>query len=341
MKVLFGSSSGDHFPAFAFYFEGPSSATCQAACEHCFIPRAGRNDTPLEICLEQYDDLVARSYTIKPMVPDTFGRDGEYLRRGILRSNHIYAQEKVKDWGAAWTSGLPLLRGEGDRLLDLAHDCNLSLISFTGPALVGLVKGLVPASITEDAMSLVQEWNRRHPSEHQFKISITFTITRFNKDPGTVRRYIEYTRGLNADFIRFNRFVDFTEERRFQNLMMSNEETAQFFADIAPVLACYDSPTVQISNDFGFAGIEALGGRNGHNNCPGGTGSFAIFNSLVFPCDELLKNPIGILARNLDGPGWDVQFKPGALEALAAAKRHAAYQGCIAHLLSSTDMPVL
>lgn len=340
MKVIFGSTEGDHYPSFSFYFEGPSSDTCQAACEHCFIPRATGNETPLKTCLEQLDDLVARSYTIKPMVPDTFGHDGECLRKGIIRNNHIYAQEEIKDCGVAWTSGLPLLRGGGDQLLDLAHDCNLRLIAFTYPTLISQIKGLVPASVTEAAIRLVQEWNKRHPSEHQFKTSLTFTIGRLNKDPDSVKSYIEYTRKLTIDFIRLNRFINFTENRKFQNLMMSDEETAQFFTDIAPVLACYDSPTVMVSNDFGFAGIEALGGRKGLNDCPGGTGSFAIFNSLVFPCDELLRNPIGRLVRNPDGSGWDVQFKQGALEALAAAKRHVAYHGCIAHLLSSTDISI-
>jgi len=337
MKVAFGTQEGDHFPSFSLYFEGPSSASCQAACEHCYIPRDGRNGTHLETCLEQFDDLVARSYTIEPKVPDTFSRDGEYLRMGILRNNHLYAQQEIKKCGIAWTSGLPLLRGNGEQLLDLAHDCNLSIISFTGPALVGLIKGLVPASVTEAAIRFVQGWNRRRPSEHRFKISITFTIGHLNKDPDLVRSYIEYTRKLSADFIRFNRFIDFTEDRRFRNLIMSDEETAQFFADIAPILACYDSPTVMVSNDFGFTGIEAIGGHKGLNDCSGGTGSFAIFNSLVFPCDELLRYPIGKLVRNPDDHRWDVQFKPGALKALAAMKRSGAYNGCIAHLFASTN----
>ena len=340
MKIVFGSTNGDHYPSFSFYFEGPSSATCQAACEHCFLLMAGRNDTPLETCFEQFNDLVARSYTIEPKIPDTFSRNGKYLRMGILSNNHLYAQEEIKKSGVAWTNGLPLLRGDGERLLDLAHDCNLSIIALTGHALFGLVKGLVPTSVTEATIQLVQGWNRRHPSEHQFKISLTFTIGHLNKDPDLVRSYIEYTRKLKADFIRFNRFIDCTEDRRFQNLIMSDEETAQFFADIAPVLACYDSPTVMVSNDFGFMGIEAIGGHKGLNDCAGGTGSFAIFNSLVFPCDEVLTKPIGKLVHNLDGAGWDVQFKPSALEALAEAKLHEAYHGCIAHLFSSTDISI-
>jgi hypothetical protein len=121
---------------------------------------------------------------------------------------------------------------------------------------------------------------------------------------------------------------------------MSQEETVQFFADIAPILASYDSPTVMVSSDFGFAGIEAIGGHDGQNDCAGGTGSFAIFNSLVFPCDEILTKPIGKLVNNLDGYGWDIEFNPGVLEALADAKRHSAYHGCIAHLFSSTAIAV-
>lgn len=341
MKIVFGSTNGDHYPSFSFYFEGPGSATCQAACEHCFLHRTKSNHTtPLETCFEQFDDLIARSYTIVPKVPDTFSRDGEYLRRGILSNNYLYAQEELKDCGVAWTNGLPLLRGDGDRLLDLAHDCNLSIIALTGYALVGLVKGVVPASVTEDTIRLVQGWNRLHPPEHHFKISLTFTIGHLNKTPDLVRSYIEYARKFRADFIRFNRFIDCTEDRRFQNLIMSDEETAQFFADIAPVLDSYDSPTVMVSSDFGFAGIEAIGGHKGLNDCAGGTGSFAIFNSLVFPCDEILTKPIGELVHKEDGSGWDMQFKPGALEALADAKRHASYHGCIAHLFSSTDISI-
>ena len=340
MNIVFGSTDGDHYPSFSFYFEGPSSATCQGACEHCYLRRAVGNQTPLKTCFEQFDDLIVRSYTIVPKIPDTFSREGEYLRQGILKNNHLYAQEEVKDCGVAWTNGLPLLQGDGDYLLNLAHDCNLNIIALTGHALVGLVKGLVPASITEATIRLVQEWNRRHPSEQQFKISLTFTISHLNKDPDLVRSYIEYTRKFGADFIRFNRFINCTEDQRFQNFIMNDEETAQFFADIAPVLACYDSPTVMVSNDFGFMGIEAIGGHKGLNDCAGGTGSFAIFNSLVFPCDEVLTKPIGKLVHNLDGSGWDVQFKPGALEALADAKLHAAYHGCIAHLFSSTDISI-
>jgi hypothetical protein len=340
MNIVFGSTDGDHYPSFSFYFEGPSSATCQGTCEHCYLRRAAGNQTPLKTCFKQYDDLIARSYTIVPKVPDTFSREGEYLRRGILNNNHLYAQEKVKDCGVAWTSGFPLLRGNGDYLLNLAHDCNLSIVALTGHALFGLIKGVIPASVTEATIRLVQDWNRRHPIEHNFKISITFTISHLNKDLNSIRSYIEYARTFEVDSIRFNRFIDSTEDQRFQHLIMSQEETVQFFADIAPILACYDSPIVMVSSDFGFAGIEAIGGHKGQNDCAGGTGSFAIFNSLVFPCDEILTKPIGKLVNNLDGCGWDIEFNSGVLEALADAKRHPAYHGCIAHLFSSTAVAV-
>jgi hypothetical protein len=341
MNIVFGSTDGDHYPSFSFYFEGPSSDTCQGNCEHCYLRQAVGNQIPLKTCFEQYNDLITRSYTIVPKVPDTFSREGEYLRQGILKNNHLYAQEKVKDCGIAWTSGLPLLRGNGDYLLNLARDSNLNVIALTGHALTGLVQGVIPASVTEAAIRLVQEWNRQHPPEHTFKISITFTISHLNKDLDFIESYIKYARKFGADFIRINRFIDCTEDQRFHHLIMSQEETGQFFADIAHILSCYDSPTLMVSSDFGFTGIGAIGGHEGQNNCAGGTGSFAIFNSLVFPCDEILTKPIGKLIYNLDdGYGWDIELKPGVLEALADAKCHSNYHGCIAHLFSSTAITV-
>lgn len=340
MKVVFGSTDGDHYPSFSFWFEGPGSATCRASCEHCFLHTSKTSPTPLETCFEQYNDLVARSYVVIPKTPDTFSRDGKYLRMGILNDNHLYAQEGIKHCGVAWTNGLPLLLGDGHQLLSLARDNNLNIISFSGYALHGLVKGAAPPSITEAAIQLVKDWNGQQPPERRFQTSLTFTISQFNRDADSVRGYIEYCRKLNIDYIRLNRFIDCTRDGKFRNLIISDEETAQFFADIVPVLESYDSPKVMISNDFGFSGIEAIGGHKGLNDCAGGTGSFAIFNSLVYPCEEVLTRPIGELVHKTDGGGWDIHIEPGALEALAEAKQHPAYSGCIAHLFSSMEIAI-
>ncbi|MFH0870468.1 MAG: hypothetical protein V1866_05435 [archaeon] len=393
MKVLYRTTTKQYEPAFSqgrlvhpskvtfpFLVGGvPGKYTCKAKCDYCFIPFHSKGKEPHQwsniegkIRLEktQIDDLKSQGFNVVAMIPDSFAWNGKYLESGILYHNRLYDQDELSHMGVAWTSGVPLLKGDAGRLLHLAWKNNIRLVAATSHGITDgeiPIKGVAQPSVVREFVGLMHDYNRKNPGE-AFKISLGFPIGAHNLD--RLQDYIAYSSFLGVDYIRFNRLLDLSKDDRFAGLILSQRGNAMFFEkmrefqkqNIADILSVASKAvlkhegfarlnpdiSIMVSTDFGFDGEETLELDEPINRCPGGTNLFAIFYELIYPCNELFDFPVGILTlkeksaiesmlgvhiatdRNLIHSPEFDNEKIKMLESIVCDPR---YKGCIGHTI--------
>jgi len=347
----------------SFYVgDSPGTKTCKAACEHCFIPFSPESgklapdrenlslDQVIEIEKRQISDLKSFGYRVVPIIPDTFAHNGAYLSSGILKRNTLYNQDGFENRGVAWTSGLPLLKGDSKELLDLALENELSLIAITNNGTfdheIGL-KGIVPPSLVKKVVEMIQLYNKCN--NNRFEISLTFTVGTYNLSYESIMRYISHAESLGVDYVRFNRFIDFTKEHRFHDRMFSTEHSKSFLEIMNRInIEGVGNIDVLISTDFGNESEEVLGLDTKINRCGGGSHGFGVLKGLIYPCVEMLQYQIGELVLtsiesldpiiasrfpNNQREAYNLNFYDQKIRRLATIKSDNRHKGCVGHTI--------
>lgn len=398
MRILYRPTPEYYEPAFKngklispskvslpFFVGGvPGKNTCKARCDYCFIPFTSKGhelhnqsnlDRKIELEKRQIKDLQAQGFGVTVMIPDSFAWDGKYLKSGILYHNKLYDQDEVSEVGIGWTSGLPLLKGNSDKLLSLAYKNNLRIIAATSHGIQDgeiPICGTVPPSIVRSFITLMHDYNNRHPEE-SFKLSLGFPLGPHNL--ARIKDYIVYAALLGVDYIRFNRLLDLSDDNHFAHLMLMPEKNIEFFVRMKEIenksftqlynQASNDAisyhrfgkpnpdPSIMVSTDFGFEGEKVLSLGKPINRCPGGTNLFAVFFNQLYPCNELFDFSVGELITkekkqieltyaidiksemdSLYTPQFDEE-KIKKLEELVMSPEH---KGCIGHTIKTKNI---
>lgn len=398
MRVLYRTTPKYYEPAFKdgklinpsnvnlpFFVGGvPGKNTCKARCEYCFIPFTSRGHEPhdlsnldekIELERAQIEDLQVQGFNVTVMIPDTFAWNGKYLESGILNRNKLYDQDELLDVGICWTSGLPLLKGDPDRLLSLAYQNDLRIVSTTSHGIQDEeipIRGTVPPSTVRLFVKLMHEYNKNNP-EKSFKLSLSFPIGTHNLS--RLEDYIVYAAFLGADYIRFNRLIDLSSDNHFSHLMLTPEGNREFFLKIKEIESrdfsqLYNQASLEVmaykvvskpnidiaimvSTDFGFEGEELLSLSEPINRCSGGTNLFAVFFNQLYPCNELFEFSVGkLLIKRKEQIGlaysreiksdkdflYTPEFDEGKILKLEKIVMSQHHRGCIGHTIKMENI---
>ncbi len=133
--------------------------TCQAFCEHCYFRstkaanfRQKGGDARVVI-----ENLRLRGVKVIPVVPDSFGDGGSYLRTDIFK-NQSFIMGNM-----AWTSGMPLVRGNYQDLLRLLVKNDIELVAITSHGASddeSPFRGITKPSVVKQSIALIKSFNR-------------------------------------------------------------------------------------------------------------------------------------------------------------------------------------
>jgi len=213
----------------------------------------------------------------------------------------------------------------------LASENNLEIVSFTMPVPTGF-QGMVTEPEVREAVALVHRYNQC--AAKPLRISLTFTIGTHNADSDSIAAMLASASEVGADFVRFNRFIDTSETGARINMVLPNQQNADFYARLDEQIAssAFRKP-VMISSDFGTRGSRSFSQSQEFSPCPGGRRLFSILGDLVYPCVEVLHTPVGEVVsdqgRNV------IRFDPERLSCLADLVRSPGYDGCIGYSMCS------
>lgn len=264
--------------------------TCRQACAHCFYinqPEAANRSIDLREGRRIMDDLGAQGYRVFPMISDSFGAGGAFLRLFGDTHNRDFHQEqdckptKTMQRGDMWTSGAPLLDPDWREYLWTGIENGFGNVTITfhgvpdehlklAPADAYPIKGVFPGADCERVMARIHAFNDdlragrlgahagvAPPLLAPLNINLGVTIGKHNHTREHLVRYVDYFKRWRIAVLRFNAFHD--HGWRLPQLPLSREEIAQWYRDLKWV---HDNIALDfqlaVDEDFGSSGIEAM-----------------------------------------------------------------------------------
>jgi hypothetical protein len=282
--------------------------TCRQACVHCFYinqPAAANRSIDLIEGRRIMDSLTALGYRVFPMISDSFGSDGMFLRMfGNSHNRDFHEQEdrrptKTMQRGDMWTSGAPLLDAKWKEYLWTGIENGFGNVTITFHGIIGEgleilpaqdypIKGVFPGRDCERVIERVHTFNSELQRESANRpkpvsprllapldINIGVTIGKHNNTREHLLRYVGYFTGKRISVLRFNAFHD--HGGRLPHLPLTKDEIAQWYRDLKwvheNVPLCFQ---LGIDEDFGSSGIETMGFPEHVGWCRAGQQLFAI-----------------------------------------------------------------
>ena len=313
--------------------------TCRQACAHCFFinqPEAKARSMDLAEGRKVMKNLQALGYKVFPMISDSFGHNGEFLRLYGNSHNRDYRQDadrqltKTMKRGEAWTSGAPLLDTNWYDLLCCAVENGFGSVTITFHGMLDNdlnvvshehypIKGVFKAQHCETVMRRIGLFNAdlqagkiermrflSSEARQPIEINIGVTIGQHNHGRQNLLRYIHYFNKLPVSVVRFNRFHD--HGWLHPHLPLNQDETAQFYRDIKWIHT--NVPLrfqLGVDEDFGNNGIEVMGFPEHTGVCRAGHQLFAVVpdnTELISEDNNLRLERVGSVAGCVDA------FKP-------------------------------
>jgi MoaA/NifB/PqqE/SkfB family radical SAM enzyme len=296
--------------------------TCMAACEHCFLrgnPRASAFKQDVAEAAEIIAKLRARGYVVAPGLSESFAEDGAYLRSGILGDVRFVL------WKMAWSSGMPLVKRDHMKLLQLAVDAGVEIVSMTSHGITdgeSPFRGIIQPSTVREAVRRIQAFNAGRAAP--LRVSLTFTIGRWNASPERLQAYLDYCEELGIDMLRLNNYCDHT--LRHPELTLDDDAVVRVYAWLKELHGRHRGHVqLSVSEDFGFRGVEVMGFPAGVGDCAAGHTLFGVLYPEVHACPQLCNMPVGRVT-----PDGTIEWDDAKLALVHEAKRHADYGGCLA-----------
>ncbi|OEZ59126.1 radical SAM protein [Duganella sp. HH105] len=345
--------------------------TCRQACTHCFYinqPAAANRSIDLVEGRRIMDCLAAQGYRVFPMISDSFGRDGMFLRLFGDTHNRDFHQEqnrrptKTMQRGDMWTSGAPLLDAQWKEYLwtGVENGFGNVTITFHGildsdlqllPAEDYPIKGVFAGRDCERVIARIHAFNSEAQPAAPLDINIGVTIGKHNHTREHLLRYTAYFARLGISVLRFNAFHD--HGGRLPQLPLTTAERAQWYRDLKWV---HENVPLDfqlgVDEDFGSSGIEAMGLPTHVGWCRAGQQLFAIvpdppqtiasgdFGSIehigsIAACVDAFQPVVGKLLRATpaDGgqPTYKLEFYYEVIEDLQRKRLDGTYRdGCFA-----------
>lgn len=297
-------------------------STCMAKCEHCWLQRPHLRDhvQDLDEAIDMIGKLRDQGYAVVPIVSDSFSQNGKYLRSGVFKNN----DEWYLGGGAAWSSGRPLIGDNHEEMLELCVESDIHTIIMTSHGTEDRerpFRGLTQPSIVRKAVERIQAFSKARSWE--FRIILTFTISRENRAPEQIRRYLDYCEEMGVQVARFNRFADI--QNRYPHLRMSKEEVIETYRVLKEVYEAHPGEVqMSVSEDFGSWGVEVMSWPPQVGHCVAGENLFGVVYPYVYVCPVNLT----LVAGKIDENGvihWDEKVRAQ----LKKAKQHPDFGGCI------------
>lgn len=269
--------------------------TCRQACTHCFYinqPAAANRSIALHEGRRIMDSLAAQGYRVFPMISDSFGRDGMFLRLFGDTHNRDFHQEenrrptKTMQRGDMWTSGAPLLDAQWKEYLwtGVENGFGNVTITFHGildsdlkllPAEDYPIKGVFAGRDCERVIARIHAFNNEAQLTAPLDINIGVTIGKHNHSREHLLRYAAYFARLGISVLRFNAFHD--HGGRLPQLSLTTAERAQWYRDLKWV---HENVPLDfqlgVDEDFGSSGVEVMGFPPHVGWCRAGQQLFAI-----------------------------------------------------------------
>lgn len=274
------------------------SSQCNAKCKHCYLPYEGTRspedtlDAVTKLQQDGHSVIIAGSENLmNPMYLESYQKAGQ---NNILTNGLLLHQDK---------SLYKQLKEHGIELI------NLSLHFGIDDVLRSISEEMV-ADVVRDA------------KEREFTVQITTTIT--SQNYRSVEEMCEKAEAFGADRIHFGRFVLLGRGRDNAELVLSNEQVAQFFEQMVQVRAKYDNLKIRAEGYFGPR-PDSIGEELAAINCycPAGSRVVAIDpDNNVYGC-PLSMGKEHIIGRFEDKIIIDKQVLPERRDT------------CIAHLIHS------
>lgn len=297
------------------------SKTCEQTCKHCWYvsqEQVARKSFDRNEAVIIYKTLCSDGYNVFPRYIDGFAYDGEYMQKYERANTRTYYSgdktmpTKTMQDGEIWSSGTPLLKGDAEKLLNIARETGFRTITITFHGLIDEnifpmdqecypIKGGLDSINFEKVIAIIKDYNERYINAYDFsgfRIGVGITIGKHNNSKEILRRYFQYFNKFNISALRFNRFFNFGNV--YPQLIISEEEVKQFYLDIKNL---HESISLNyqlgISGDFGSTGIEVMGFPSHTSWCRAGRQLFAIFptytNNIIFTENDFKYERIGDL----------------------------------------------
>jgi wyosine [tRNA(Phe)-imidazoG37] synthetase (radical SAM superfamily) len=295
--------------------------TCKAKCEFCWLDKPHLNHFKQEP--EEAEVIIKglerNGFKVVPIVSDSFAENGKYLRSNIFKDND--------DWymgNAAWSSGRPLLQDNYEELLDLCIENNVKTIIMTSHGTEDKskdFKGLTQPSVVKKATARIKAFSAKRNWE--FKVILTFTISRANMTEQHLKEYFAHCEELGADVLRLNRFAD--KQGIYEHLRLTKEDTIACYKLMKRVYDEYNGNVqLSVSEDFGSWGVEVMGFPAEVGHCVAGEYLFGVVYPDVYVCPVNLTLKVGKIQ-----PDHTIQWNQEVIDQLMEAKKHPEFGGCI------------
>lgn len=282
--------------------------TCRQACAHCFYinqPAAANRSIDLAEGRDIMDGLAAQGYRVFPMISDSFGRDGTFLRLFGDSHNRDFHQEasrratKTMQRGDMWTSGAPLLDDQWQEYLWTGIENGFGNVTITFHGVLDHdlellppedypIKGVFAGRDCERVIARIHAFNdalqdgaacraERIPAHllAPLDINIGVTVGKHNHSREHLLRYTAYFARLGISVLRFNAFHD--HGGRLPQLPLTAAERAQWYRDLKWV---HENVPLDfqlgVDEDFGSSGVDAMGFPPHVGWCRAGQQLFAI-----------------------------------------------------------------
>jgi len=293
--------------------------TCQALCEDCYFKNTEVVGFKQELAEAQavIRNLRSTGFNVTPIVSDTFGEDGAYLRSEVF-NNHTFFLGSM-----AWSSGVPLITGDHRDLLRLLVKNGISLVAMTSHGTSdeeSPLRGVPKPSLVRKAVALIKSFNRECSASIQ--TSLIFTIGKWNCNRVAIARYFEYCEELGVDILRINQFLDWSSA--YPHLALAREDVVETYRTLKEVNDRHrGNVRLSVSEDFGRWGVEAMGFPEGVGDCLAGEHLFGVVYPRVFVCPVTLN----VVAGTVNKAG-EVTWNRSVLSQVREAKKSEYYTGC-------------
>ena len=182
-------------------------------------------------------------------------------------------------------------------------------------------KGLTQPGVVRDAVGRIRAFSAKR--NWDFRITLTFTISRMNMSRENITRYFDYCEELGVDVCRFNRFSDM--QGKYPDYILSKEEVIDTYRNLKEIYDAYPGRVqLSVSEDFGSWGVDIMGFPKQVGHCVAGERLFGVIYPNIYVCPVNLTLVAGRITEDGDVE-WDESMKRRLLE----AKKHPKFGGCI------------
>lgn len=295
--------------------------TCQAFCEHCYFRSTEAAGFRQNVGEAQtiMDNLRSIGFKVVPVVPDSFGDGGSYLKTDIFKNTNFIMGNM------AWTSGVPLVSGNYQDLLRLLVKSNIALVAMTSHGISDYespFQGVTKPSVVKQAVALIKNFNKEFSQSIQ--VSLIFTIGKWNCNYETVGKYFNYCEELGVNILRVNQFIDCSSTYSHSHHMLSKEGVIEAYKILKALNNQHqENLRLSVSEDFGKWGVEIMGFPKDVGDCPSGKNLFGIVYPKIYVCPVKLI----IVAGTINKAG-EVIWDHTVLSQVEEAKKSEHYSGC-------------